>query len=65
MKEIRVYAINCDMYEGEVLIQELSDDKFMDIAEEQGLVYSLEQFAYDYNNEYMDNWNTFIRFIEV
>lgn len=65
MKEIRVYAINCDMYEGEGLIPELSDDKFMDIAEEQGLVYSLEHFAYDYNSEYIDNSNTFIRFIEV
>lgn len=37
----------------------------MDLAEEQGTVYSLKGFESDYNNDCVDTINTYIRFIEV
>ena len=65
MKEIRVYVVNADLYEGEDLIQELSNEEFIALAEEQGTVYSLKGFENAYNDDCVDTINTFIRFIKV
>lgn len=65
MKEIRVYVVNRDLYDGEEYIPEVSNECFMAIAEEQSSVYSLNVFEYVYNNENIDMINTYIRFIEV
>lgn len=65
MKEIRVYIVNADMYEGEEYICDLSNEAFMAIAEEQGTVYSLKGFEWSYNNEDVDTINTYMRIIEV
>ena len=65
MKEIRVYVVNCGLYDGEEFISEMTNEQFMAIAEEQGGVYSLKGFERDYNDEYIGSAFTFIRFIEV
>lgn len=65
MKEIRVYVVSCDLYDGEEYIPEMTNEQFMDLAEEQGNVYSLNVFETSYNNDWLDTINTFIRFIEV
>jgi hypothetical protein len=65
MKEIRVYVVNCDLYDGKEYILEMTNEQFMDLAEEQGTVYSLNVFETSYNNDWLDTINTYIRFIEV
>lgn len=65
MKEIRVYVVSAYDYEGDEIITELSNDDFMELAENQGNVYSLNAFETSYNNDWLDTINTFIRFIEV
>lgn len=65
MKEIRVYVVNAELYDGEKWIQELSNKEFIAIAEEQGTIYSLKGFENDYNDDCVDTINTFIRFIKV
>ena len=65
MKEIRVYVVSCDLYDGEEYIPEMTNEQFMNLADEQGTVYSLNVFESDYNNECVDTINTYIRFIEV
>lgn len=62
--EYIVYAINPMMWEGATtrFIMSLSDEEFMDVAEEQGLVYTLKGFEWDFNNENIsDTW--YIRII--
>lgn len=65
MKEIRVYVVSCDNYEGCEDLQTISNLRFIEIAEEQGNVYSLNVFETSYNNDWLDTINTYIRFIEV
>lgn len=65
MKEIRVYVVNCDNYEGCEDLQAISNLRFIEIAEEQGLVYSLKGFEYDVNADWLCLDNAYIRFIEV
>ena len=64
--EYIVYAINPLMWEGATtrFIMSLSDEEFMDVAEEQGLVYTLKGFEWDFNNENIsDMW--YIRIIKT
>jgi hypothetical protein len=64
--EYRVYAINPIRWEGTAtrFIMNLSDDEFMDVSEEQGLVYTLKGFELDFNNENIsDQW--YIRIIKI
>lgn len=65
MKEFRVFVVNCDLYEGEEVLMELSDEAFMDIAEAQGSVYSLKGFEWDFNDEKICCASCFIRILEV
>lgn len=64
--EYTVYAINPMMWEGATtrFVMSLSDEEFMDVAEEQGLVYTLKGFEWDFNNENIsDTW--YIRIIKT
>ena len=62
--ETRVYAVNLDIINDERVIKNLPDNEFKDIAEEQGLVYTLKGFEMSFNNdEVSDQW--VIRFLEV
>ena len=65
MKEIRVYVVNCDKYEGCEDLQAISNLRFIEIAEEQGTVYSLKGFETDVNEDWLGLDNAYIRFIEV
>lgn len=64
--EYIVYAINPLMWEGATtrFIMNLSDEEFMEVSEEQGLVYTLKGFEWDFNNENIsDMW--YIRIIKT
>ena len=51
----RVYAI--DLYEIDKSVTDLTDDEFIDIAEQQGYVWTLEGFEKAFNNEEVsDQW---------
>lgn len=64
--EYIVYAINPLMWEGATtrFIMSLSDEEFMEVSEEQGLVYTLKGFEWDFNHENIsDMW--YIRIIKT
>ena len=48
--ETRVYLIDLHRTKDGVNYFNLNNDEFMNIAEEQGYVYSLERFEQDYNS---------------
>ena len=55
MKTSRVYGVNLDLItdglEHQRLVDfEVSDDEFMDLAEEHGLIWTLKDFEHDYNS---------------
>lgn len=63
-KELRVYCININKVNIEV--PNLNDSDFMDIAEEQGYVYTLDSFTRAFNiTETITSNYMMIRFIEV
>lgn len=71
-KEMRVYIVSynfiMDMYGEDFDINTIDDDSFMTMAEDEGNVYSLKGFQYQWNyeNETMPNADySYIRFIEV
>lgn len=61
-KELRIYGIDSNKFDGKIF--ELSNNDFMTIAEEQGLVWSKQGFESSFNSEEV-GYNVFIRFIEV
>ena len=64
MKELRVYVIDINEIE-EINLNEISDEQFMNIAEEQGIVYTLKGFETAFNRENVYTGLDYIRFIEV
>lgn len=55
METSRVYGVNLDLItdglEHQRLVDfEVSDDEFMDLAEEHGLIWSLKDFEHGYNS---------------
>lgn len=68
MKEIRVYAINYEHYDGDKDLMTISNEDFMSIAEGQDNVWSLMGFQACWNLWDMtcpDPHSFYIRFIEV
>jgi hypothetical protein len=63
-KETRVYVVDIDQTEDE-FNNVVTDDVFMDEAEKQGSVYTLNGFQEAFNNNEVSTENAFIRFIEV
>ena len=70
--ETRVYVVeNVDSIGlmsdilGEKLYSELTDEEFMDLAEEEGRVYSLQGFQEAFNSEDVNTAIDVIRFINV
>lgn len=63
-KEIRVYVVEDT---GEDDFWSIFDDqeRFMELAEEQGTVLSLHGFAQEYNCDRLNTDATYIKFIEV
>jgi hypothetical protein len=64
MEDIRVYGINIDDTEFED-INEISNDRWQDIAEECGLVWTLSVFADQFNESRINTESILIRFINV
>ena len=64
MKEIRVYVVDVHSDTDE-LIPLLSDEEFMNVAEHNGTVYTLQGFQYAFNNDLINSSEEFIRIIEV
>lgn len=68
MKEKRVYFIDRTEHFNERSIAEINsmtDKEFIEVAEEQGLVYSLEEFAKHWNEETLPWDDSTMRIIEV
>ena len=63
-KEIRVYVASQEEYSIDEL-NNMSNDELIDIAELEGLVYSLNGFAQAFNKEEIYTGVDYIRFIEV
>jgi hypothetical protein len=64
MKEIRVYVVDVHSDTDE-LIPLLSDEEFMNVAECNGTVYTLQGFQHAFNNDLINSSEEFIRIIEV
>jgi hypothetical protein len=64
MEDIRVYGINIDDTEFED-INEISNDRWQDIAEESGLVWTLSVFADQFNESRINTESILIRFINI
>ena len=64
MEDIRVYGINIDDTEFED-INEISNDRWQDIAEECVLVWTLSVFADQFNESRINTESILIRFINV
>lgn len=64
MDNIRVYGINIDDTEFED-INEISNDRWQDIAEEHGLVWTLSVFADQFNESRINTESILIRFINI
>jgi hypothetical protein len=64
MDNIRVYGINIDDTEFED-INEISNDRWQDIAEECGLVWTLSVFADQFNESRINTESILIRFINI
>lgn len=67
--EMKVYGVDIDkVYKENVNLLNplkdnyLGDDEFMEISEEHGLIWTLEGFAYAYNNDDIER-SVYIRFI--
>ena len=63
-KEIKVFVVKIDDIE-DINVNEISDEKFMEIAEDNGYVYTLKGFEKAFNRENVYTNIDFIRFIEV
>ena len=63
--ELRVYVIDVDVITEETYYDDLSDEQFMDIAEENGRVYTLPNFQEAFNEGYVNTAIDVIRIIEV
>lgn len=62
-KELRIYGISCNDFDGNP--SELTKGAFMDKAEEQGNVWTIDIFQQQFNNEEISCFDMFIKFIEV
>lgn len=63
---IRVYIINLDKLDDIKGSDDYSNEEFMDIAEEQGTVYTLKGFQNAFNyEESISPINCYIRFIDT
>ena len=53
----RVYAIDLYELDTEIPVWDLDDEQFMDLAEQQGKVWTLQGFENAFNNEQIsDTW---------
>ena len=63
MKELRVYVVDINTVEEQIDL--VTDEVFMELAEQRGTVYSLKGFELAFNYEELNTSTDMIRFIEV
>lgn len=63
MKEPRIYLINLNNVDLNDHYQDLTDEEFMDIAEQEGTVYSLKGFTDAFNLSTINTDSDVIRII--
>ena len=63
MKELRVYVVDINTVEEQTDL--VTDEVFMELAEQRGTVYSIEGFELAFNYEELNTSTDMIRFIEV
>lgn len=67
MENIKVYGINVDIFyteNEERLFSDLSKEEFIEEAEKQGLVWSLEGFEKVFNKDDIEYYNTIIKILQ-
>ena len=69
MSEIRIYVVNIEnLTELEIDIiatKQMSDFVFMEIAEQQGTVYTLDNFLNALDNDEIDVYNSYFRKVTI
>mgnify|MGYP003426866353 CR=1 FL=1 len=63
--EIRVYVVNTGIWSFDEDPFTWEDDRFIDEAEMQGKIYTLENFQKAFNKKYIDSETEYVRFISV
>lgn len=65
-KELRVYLIDIEKLDECIGADDLSDNEFIEIAEEQGTVFSLKGFQESFNRtDEINTTNQYLRIIEI
>jgi hypothetical protein len=67
-KEMRVYVVRldeCESIKDGLYWMSVDDEEFMDEAEKQGLVYTMDLFENDFNTNVINQQSDLIRFITV
>ena len=64
MSVIKVYGIDINKIENDIAINYTNDKEFIEIAEQQGFVWSLVGFQNSFNSDEINQNNLFIRFLE-
>ena len=62
MSTLRIYGINLNETDETV---PFTKEEFMQLAEEQGYVWTIEGFEDEFNSGFMDTENLVIKFIEL
>jgi len=62
MNTLRIYGINLNETDEAV---PFTKEEFMQLAEEQGYVWTIEGFEDEFNSGFMDTENLVIKFIEL
>ncbi len=65
MKEIRVYCIDYGACKDESDFYTISNEDFIELAEQDGNIYTLDGFQQAFNQEEISSFVDYIRFIEV
>lgn len=69
MSEIRIYVVNIEnLTELEIdtiVTKQMSDFVFMEIAEQQGTVYTLDNFLNALDNDEIDVYNSYFRKVTI
>jgi len=64
-KELRFYLVDIDRVSRHIIVQDLTDEEFMEEAEKQGNVYTLDGFVKGFNEVVIHQSTDILRVIEI
>jgi hypothetical protein len=64
MENIKVYGIDINKLDDDISPNSITDKEFIEIAENQGLIWSLKGFEKSFNDLEVNSDNIFIRFVK-